>query len=286
MTNFFNSTFRKNSNMSYSNKNSGMGFSSKTSGMGYSNKSSFFTPIEKSSTFSDRLGSSRLKNAYGGSSFKSRFPGAAQINDSTIGISFKPVSTNIKEHSNSQLHSIMFSRKLQHNKKSLLFLRCQDYMHMINNTDNCLDALSGEIQKAVNVNHFNSDMITQSNATWRQGQSNSFMNTATRGHSGSPFFSGNQGKMMGSVGRNQSSFFDNRSKRAANLQTRALRPSTLGTIRKWAIRPSSAIGISRAFFHAKRMEKRKIISCRTWADTPGRPSSTKTTPAQWAPTKA
>lgn len=184
----------------------------KTSGLGYNTKSSFFSRLDKPSQYNERVGSNRYKPNYGGSSYNHRFPNSAQIKDSTIGINFKPVSTNLKEHDNSQLHSIMFSRQLQNNKKSLLYLRCQDYLHMINNTQNCLDELSPEIQKAVNVNHFNSDMVTQSSSTWPAGNSGSFLNPSNRGQSGDSFFTGGHGKLTGTRSRNQGMSFDKRSK--------------------------------------------------------------------------
>jgi hypothetical protein len=132
--------------------------------------------------------------------------------DNTIGIDFQHGQTNLKEHSNSTLHSIIFSRELQSNKYSLLHIRCQDYMNMIHNNNNCVNELSNEIGNAVNRNHFNVDLLPSGNSVGRNTMNQkSFFNNMNKGNTSSNSFFSGSSKNFRNMNNNKSNSFFNSS---------------------------------------------------------------------------
>jgi hypothetical protein len=115
--------------------------------------------------------------------------------ENTIGVEFSSTKTSLKEHASSRVHSIMYSSEMEMSKKSLLFMRCQDYMKMIQNSDNCLNELSNKVRVAVNADHLNADL---------------FNNTGNMGGMQRSNDRGLNVSFMGNTGKDGGSFFGRR----------------------------------------------------------------------------
>ena len=162
----------------------------------FNNQTSFFS--NRRPTVTSNFSSTNFtSNAYRNQS--NNYYQMGEKND-TMGIDFNfTTNTNQKEHASSRVHSIMYSQKLQGSRKSLLYLRCQDYMQMIKNENNCLNNLQEEIQTARNARHLNSEMFGERGIT-----TNSFFSGRNMGSSGF----GRGVKVGGGMG-NTGSFFRN-----------------------------------------------------------------------------
>ena len=85
--------------------------------------------------------------------------------EGTMQIFFDKSSAKIKEHESAKLVSIMFSSELLNSRHSLMHLRCQDYMQMCTNSNNCIKGLSDELENALKHNHINADILGKSSGS-------------------------------------------------------------------------------------------------------------------------
>ena len=81
--------------------------------------------------------------------------------ETTFGKFFDTAESNKSIHSGMRLNSIMFSNSFANSNFSLLHLRCQDYLYLAENKNNCQASMSEELKNSFGNSHMDKEMFSK-----------------------------------------------------------------------------------------------------------------------------